>query len=127
MMVELHWCGSGGSIYFKDISQNTLSAYTHNDTSIKVLQAGVKLSKPQISQQHPSRICFITPDWHGTVTRDLDLSSLKMGIQAHSIVSSNKFVFKTIMALKLNQIQVTFHKIQVNSIIERIQKVVVCQ
>jgi hypothetical protein len=38
---------------------------------------GLKLLKPQISQQHPSRICFITPGWH--VTRDLNLLSLKNG------------------------------------------------
>jgi hypothetical protein len=87
-------CGSGGSIYNKDTSQNTLylPACTHNDRSSKTPLAGLKLSKPQINQQHPSRICFITPGWH--VTRDLNLLSLTMGVNSN--VSSNKCV--TIMA-----------------------------
>jgi hypothetical protein len=66
-------CGSDGSIYNKDTSQNTLSACTHNDRSSNQTLAGLKLSKPQIIRQHPSRICFITPGWH--VTRDLNLLS----------------------------------------------------
>jgi hypothetical protein len=36
----------------------------------------------KIIQQHPSRICFITPGWH--VTRNLNLLSLTMGIWANS-------------------------------------------
>jgi hypothetical protein len=118
-------CGSGGSIYNKDTSQNTLSACTHNHRSSNTTQAGLKLSKPQISQQHPSRICFITPGWH--VTRDLNLLSLIMGIWANSNVSSNKCVFKTIMALKTNQLQVTTYHPQANAIIQRVHKVEDCQ
>jgi hypothetical protein len=91
-------CRSGGSIYNKDTSQNTLSAFTHNDRSSYQALAGLKLLKPQISQQHPSRICFITPGWH--ITRNLNLLSLTMG--ANPKVSSNKCV--TIMALKPNQL-----------------------
>jgi hypothetical protein len=71
-----------------------------------------------MSQQHPSRICFITPGWH--VTRDLNLFSLTMG--ANSNVSSNKCV--TIMALKPNQLQVTTIHTKANAIIERVHKVV---
>jgi hypothetical protein len=71
-------CGFGGCICNKDTSQNTLSACTHNDRSRNTTKVGLKLSKSQISQQHPSRICFITPGWH--VTRDLNLLSLKMGV-----------------------------------------------
>jgi hypothetical protein len=82
--------------------------------------AALKLSKPQISQQHPPRICFITPGWH--VTRDINLLSLTMG--ANSNVSSNKCVYKTIMALKTNQLQVTTIDAQANAIIERVHKVV---
>jgi hypothetical protein len=63
-------CGSCGSIYNKDTSQNTLSACTHNDRSRKTTQVGYKLSNAKISQQHPSSICFITPGWH--ITRDLN-------------------------------------------------------
>jgi hypothetical protein len=85
-------------------------------------QVGLKLSKQQISQQHPSRICFIIPDWH--VTRNLNLLSLTMGTGANSNVSSNKCVCKTIMALKPNQLQVTTVNPQANAIIERIHKVV---
>jgi hypothetical protein len=96
-------CGSGGSIYNKDTSQNILSACTHNDRSSNTPLAGLILSKPQISHQHPSRICFITPGWH--VTRDLNLLSLTMEAWGNSNVSSNKCV--TIMALKPNQLQVT--------------------
>jgi hypothetical protein len=70
------------------------------------------------SQQHPSRICFITPGWY--LTRDLNLLSLTMG--ADSNVSSNKCV--TIMALKPNQLQVTTYNSQANAIIERVHKVV---
>jgi hypothetical protein len=87
-------CGSGGSIYNKDTSQNTLSSCTHfhssctqNNRSINTSQVGLKFSKPQISQQHPSRICFITPGWN--VTRDLNLLSLTMGTMVNSNVSSN--------------------------------------
>jgi hypothetical protein len=113
-------CGSGGSIYNKDANQNTLSACTHNDRSSNLPQAGLKLLKPQISQQHPSRICLITPGWH--VTRDLNLLSLTMGTKANSNVSSNKYV--TVMALKPNQLQVTTINPQANAIIERVHKVV---
>jgi hypothetical protein len=115
-------CGSGGSIYNKDINQNTRSACTHNDTSRSTPHAGLKLSKPQISQQHPSRICFITPDWY--VTCDLNLLSLTMGAGANSIVNSNKCACKTIMALKPNQLQVITSRPQANAIIERVHKVV---
>jgi hypothetical protein len=115
-------CGSGGSIYNKDTIQITLSACTHNDRSSNKSLADLKLSKPQISQQHPSRICFITPGWH--VTRDLNILSLTMGVWPNSIVISNKCVYKTIMALKPNQLQVTTTNTQANAIIERVHKVV---
>jgi hypothetical protein len=111
-------CGSGRSIYNKYTSQNTLYACIHNDRSRNQNLAGLKLLKPLISQQNPSRICFITPDHH--VTRDLNLLSLKMG--ANSNVSSNKCV--TIMPLKPNQLQVTTSRPQANAIIERVHKVV---
>jgi hypothetical protein len=78
--------------------------------------AGLKLSKPQISQQRPSRICFIIPGWH--VTRDLNLLSLTMVMEENSNVSSNKCVYKTIMALKPNQLQVTTNITQVQSLSE---------
>jgi hypothetical protein len=70
--------GSSGSIYNKDTSQNTLSACTHNDRSSNTTQAGLKLTNPQISQQHPSRICFMIPGWNGT--RNLSLLPLIMGL-----------------------------------------------
>jgi hypothetical protein len=73
----------------------------------------LKLSSPQLSRQHPSRICFITPGWH--VTRNLNLLSLTMG--ANSKLSSNKCVYKTIMALKSNQLHSTIPK-QMNSLSE---------
>jgi hypothetical protein len=79
-----------------------------------------ELLKPQISQQYPSRICFTTPGWH--VTRNLNLLYLTMG--ANSNVSSNKYMCKTIMALKPNQLQVTTYHPQANAIIERVHKVV---
>jgi hypothetical protein len=85
-------CVSGGSIYKKDTSQNTLSACTHNHRSSNSSLVGLKLPKPQISQQHLSRIYFITPGWH--VILDLNLLCLTMG--ANSNVRSNKCV--TIMA-----------------------------
>jgi hypothetical protein len=81
---------------------------------------GMKLLKPLIIQQHPSRICFITPGWH--VTRDLNLLSYTMGTWTNSNVSSNKFV--TIMALKPSQQQVTTNRPQINAIIERAHKAV---
>jgi hypothetical protein len=111
-------CGSGGSIYNNDTSQSTLSVCTHNDRSRNQTQVGLKWSKPQISQQHPSRICFITPVWH--VTRNLNLLSLTVG--ANSNVISNKYV--TIMASKPNQLQITTYHPQANAIIERVHKVV---
>jgi hypothetical protein len=112
--------GSGGSIYNKDTSQNTLSACTHNDRVSNGTHAGLKLLKQQISQQHTSRICFITPGWH--VTRDLNLLPFTMGVLGNSNVSSNKCV--TIMTLKPNQLQVTTYHPQANAIIERVHKVV---
>jgi hypothetical protein len=42
-------CGSGGSIYNKDTSQNTLSARTHNDRSRCQIKVGLRMSKPQMS------------------------------------------------------------------------------
>jgi hypothetical protein len=106
-------CESGGSIHNKDTSQNTLSACTHNDrSSQKSTKNGFLLSKPQIKQQHPSRICFITPGWH--VTHDLNLLSLIMA--ENSNMRLNKYV--PIMALKQNQQQVTTYHPQLNAIIE---------
>jgi hypothetical protein len=70
--------------------------------------------------QHPSRICFITPGWH--VSRNLNLLSLTMGVWKDSNVISNKCV--TVMTLKPNQVQVTTNRQQVNAIIERVHKVV---
>jgi hypothetical protein len=43
-------CGSGGTIYNKDTSQNTLSACNHNDRSNSTTQVSLKLSKVKISQ-----------------------------------------------------------------------------
>jgi hypothetical protein len=113
-------CGSGESIYNKDTNQNTLSACTHNDRFSNSSLVGLKLLKPQISQQHPSRICFIITGW--CVTCKFNLLSLTMG--ANSNVSSNKCVHKTIMALKPNQLQVTTQHPQANAIIEQVHKVV---
>jgi hypothetical protein len=63
-------CVSGGSIYNKNTRQNTLFTCTHIDRSSCPSHFGLKLLKPQISKQHPSKICFITPGWH--VTHDLN-------------------------------------------------------
>jgi hypothetical protein len=104
-----------------DSIKNTLSAYTNNDRSNHKPQAGSKLSKPQISQQYPSRICFIIPGWH--VSRNLNLLSFTTGVNSN--VSSNKCV--KIMALNLNQLQVTNINAQTNGIIERVHKVAYCQ
>jgi hypothetical protein len=109
-----------GPFTIRTPAKNTLSACTHNDGSRYQPLVCLKLLKPQISQQHPSSICLITPGWH--VTRDLNLFSLTMG--ANSNVSSNKCVYKTIMALKQNKLQVTTIQPQANAIIERVHKVV---
>jgi hypothetical protein len=114
----------GGSIYNKDTIQNVLSAFTHNDVSSNK-KAGSKLLKLQISQNHPSRLCFITPGWN--VTYDLNLLSLTMEVRANLKVSSNKCLSKTIMALKPNQLQVTTCYPQANEIIERVYKIQYCQ
>jgi hypothetical protein len=45
-------------------------------------------------------------------------------MEANSNVSSNKCVYKTIMALKPNKLQLTTRKPQANAIIERVHKVV---
>jgi hypothetical protein len=63
-------------------------------------------------------ICFITPGWH--VTHDLNLLSLTMGVRTNSTVSSNKWVYKTTMASKPNQLQFTTINPQANAIIERV-------
>jgi hypothetical protein len=126
-------CGSCGttSMYNKDISQNTLSAGTHNDRPSNTPQDGLKLLKPQISQKHPlsSRICFITPCWH--VTHNLNWLSFTMGVWAISNVSSNvsskKCVCKTIMALTPNQLQVKTYHPKANAMIEQWHKVSKCK
>jgi hypothetical protein len=107
-------CVSGGSIYNKDISQNTRSACAHNDRSSNTSLVGLKLLKPQVSQQHPSRICFITPGWY--ITSNLNLLSLKMVIRENPNVSSDKCGCKTILVSKLNQLQVTTNHAQANAI-----------
>jgi hypothetical protein len=117
-------CGSGGSIYNKDASQNTLSACTHNNRSRnykKSIQVGLKLYKSQISQKYPSRICFITPGWK--VTHDINLLFLTVGVGLNSNVTSNKSVWKTIMILKTNQQQIKTYHPQANSIIERVHTI----
>jgi hypothetical protein len=78
-------------------------AFTHNDRSINTIQAGLKLLRPQISQQHPSRICFKTLGSGCHITFNLNLLSLKMvegensmfmceiyGIQPKPATSHNK-------------------------------------
>jgi hypothetical protein len=66
---------------------------------------------------------FITLVWH--VTHNLNLLSLTMG--ANSNLNSNKCVYKTIMALKPNQLQVTTNITQANAIIDRVHKVIDCK
>jgi hypothetical protein len=51
--------------------------YATNDTCSNQSQAGFKLTKPQMSQSHPPRICFITLGWQ--ITCNLNLLSLTMG------------------------------------------------
>jgi hypothetical protein len=103
----------------------SLSEYTNLQLSMPCLDSQVvlKLSKPQISQKHPSRIFFIIPGWH--ITCNLNLLSLTMGTWANLNVSSNKCV--KILAIKPNQLQVTTYHPQANAIIERVHKVVSCQ
>jgi hypothetical protein len=114
-------CEYGGTTPFKRMTPFK----THSLLAFTIIKpanilVGLKLSKPQISQHHPSRICFITPCWH--VTSDLNLLSFSMGVWQNSNVSSNKSV--TIMALKPKQLQVTTSTPQANAIIERFYKVV---
>jgi hypothetical protein len=93
-------CGSGRFIYNKGTIQNTNSlcfAYTHNDRLSSTSYAGLKMSKPQISQQHPSRICFITAGWH--ITCSLNLFSMTIWVWENSNVISNKYVCMTIILL----------------------------
>jgi hypothetical protein len=47
----------------------------------------------------------------------------KIGMQANSNLSSNKFVNKTIMAFNPTQLQVTTINPQANAIIERVHKI----
>jgi hypothetical protein len=50
-----------------------------------------------------------------------------MGVLENSNFNSNKYVCKTIMALKPNQLQVTTKHPQVNAIIEQVHKAVYFQ
>jgi hypothetical protein len=109
-------CGSGESIYNKDTIKNTLTSYTHNDRSRNTSQVGLKLLKPQINQQHPSRIHFITSGWN--VTHNFNILSLKMVLSRDVNVNSNTCVYKKIMTLKANQLQITTNNGQANAIIE---------
>jgi hypothetical protein len=55
-------------------------AKTHSLLALTMIDPATgwfEIVKATISQQHPSRICFITPGWH--VTRNLSLLSLTMG------------------------------------------------
>jgi hypothetical protein len=115
--------GSGGSIYIKDTRQNTLFASIHNDRSSNTTQVGLKLLKPQINQQHPPRICFITPGWHACYPQP-QFIVFDNGDRANSNMITNKCVRMTIMALKPNQLQVTTSRPQTNGITERLHKVV---
>jgi hypothetical protein len=96
-------CASVGCIYNKDTSQNTISTCSYHDRSSDTSQVCLELSKLQISQQHPFRICFITLGWQ--ITRDLKfiVSNNKGGFQREF----QKCMRKTIMALKPKELQVT--------------------
>jgi hypothetical protein len=56
-----------------------------------------------------------------------DTVSLVHGLCGSSGTTLLTYVYKTIMALKPNQLQVTTITAQANAIIERVHKVVVCQ
>jgi hypothetical protein len=115
-------CGSGGSHPFTIRTP----AKTHSLLALTMIDPATgwfEIFEAKKSQQHPSRICFITHCWH--ITRDLNLLSLTMGDAANSNVNSKKCV--TIMALKPNQLQVTTNITQANAIIERVHKVAHCQ
>jgi hypothetical protein len=95
-------CGSGGSNYNKDTSQNTLHsllALTMIDPDTGWFEIVEATNKSATSIQD----FFMTTDWH--VIREFNLSSLTMGEWKNSIVNSSKCV--TIMVLKPNQLQVT--------------------
>jgi hypothetical protein len=56
-------CGSGGSRPFQIMTQ----AKTHSMLALTMIDQATgwfEIIKAQISQQYPSRICFITPGWH---------------------------------------------------------------
>jgi hypothetical protein len=61
---------------------HSLHALTMIDPAINT--GWFEIVEATISQQHPSRICFITPGWH--VTRDLNLWSLTSRQQANAII-----------------------------------------
>jgi hypothetical protein len=105
----------------------SIPAKTHSLIVLSMIDPATgcfEIVEAKISQQHPSRICFITPGWH--VTWNLNLLSLTMAMGENSNVSSNKCVYKTIMALKPNQLQATTNISQANAIIEQVHKHVGC-
>jgi hypothetical protein len=98
-------CGSVRSIYNKN----------HSHTSRNQTQVALKLLKSQISQQHPSWICFITPGWH--VTREFNLL-FDNGNNDEFKRPFKKCVCDTIITLMPNQLQITTEHPQLNAIIQ---------
>jgi hypothetical protein len=76
--------GSGGFIYNKHTSQNTLYASLLALTMIDPATGWFEVVKATNNSATSIQDCFITPGWH--VTRNLNLLSLTMG--ANSNVSS---------------------------------------
>jgi hypothetical protein len=109
-------CGSGGSIYNK-------LALTMIDPVTGWFEIVKATNKSAIYTQD-LLICFIIPSWH--VTCDVNLLPLTVVVRKTSNLSSNTCVLNTIMALILNQLQVTTINPQANSIIEQVYKVISC-
>jgi hypothetical protein len=118
-------CGSGGSIYNKDISQNTLYLYllalTIIDTATGWFEIVKATNKAKTSIQDLFHNTWLVryPRPQFIVFDNRIMGEFKR--------DSNKCVYKTIMALKPNQLQVTTIATQANAIIERVHKVVVFQ
>jgi hypothetical protein len=118
-------CGSGGSIYNKDTSQNTLYLYLLAHTMIDPATGWF-----EIVEATNKSATSIQDLFHNTwLARYLQPQFIVFDnrIMGEFKRDSNKCVYKTIMALKPNQLQVTTIATQANAIIERVHKVVVFQ
>jgi hypothetical protein len=117
-------CGSGGSIYNKDTSQNTLS---FSLLALTMIDPAIISGWFEIVEGTNKSATSIQDLFHSTwLARYLEPQFIVFynGNGREFKHEFNQCVYKTIMALKSNQLQFTTNISQANAIIEQVHKVV---